>query len=129
MADDPYGWARSNAYTNLELTLTNTSDIALTFSFDFEAILDAQVEGGAIAETGVFIDGPNNTYLDAFAFDTADVLLLGDFDLVVAAGQDATILVGVDSFGEAFVPVPAAVWLFGSGLLGMIGIARRKQAA
>jgi len=24
------------------------------------------------------------------------------------------------------VPVPAAVWLFGSGLLGLIGVARRK---
>ena len=27
------------------------------------------------------------------------------------------------------VPVPAAVWLFGSGLLGLIGIARRRKAA
>jgi hypothetical protein len=26
------------------------------------------------------------------------------------------------------VPVPAAVWLFGSGLIGLIGIARRKRA-
>ncbi len=26
------------------------------------------------------------------------------------------------------VPVPAAVWLFGSGLLGLIGIARRKHS-
>ena len=26
----------------------------------------------------------------------------------------------------AVVPVPAAVWLFGSGLLGLVGIARRK---
>ncbi len=26
------------------------------------------------------------------------------------------------------VPVPAAIWLFGSGLLGLIGIARRKAA-
>jgi hypothetical protein len=25
------------------------------------------------------------------------------------------------------VPVPAAVWLFGSGLLGLIGVARRKS--
>jgi hypothetical protein len=25
------------------------------------------------------------------------------------------------------VPVPAAVWLFGSGLLGLIGIVRRKK--
>lgn len=27
------------------------------------------------------------------------------------------------------VPLPAAVWLFGSGLLGLIGISRRKKAA
>ncbi len=27
------------------------------------------------------------------------------------------------------VPLPAAVWLFGSGLLGLVGIGRRKQAA
>jgi hypothetical protein len=27
------------------------------------------------------------------------------------------------------VPIPASVWLFGSGLLGLIGIARRKKAA
>ena len=27
------------------------------------------------------------------------------------------------------VPVPAAVWLFGSGLLGLVGMARRKKAA
>ena len=26
------------------------------------------------------------------------------------------------------VPVPAAVWLFGSGLLGLIGVARRRRA-
>jgi hypothetical protein len=26
------------------------------------------------------------------------------------------------------VPIPAAVWLFGSGLLGLIGVARRKKA-
>ena len=27
------------------------------------------------------------------------------------------------------VPLPAAVWLFGSGLIGLIGISRRKKAA
>ncbi|MGB5409060.1 MAG: VPLPA-CTERM sorting domain-containing protein, partial [Thiogranum sp.] len=26
------------------------------------------------------------------------------------------------------VPVPAAVWLFGSGLLGLVGVARRRRA-
>ncbi len=27
----------------------------------------------------------------------------------------------------AAIPVPAAVWLFGSGLLGLIGVARNKS--
>jgi hypothetical protein len=27
------------------------------------------------------------------------------------------------------IPIPSAIWLFGSGLLGLIGIARRKRAA
>lgn len=31
--------------------------------------------------------------------------------------------------GVAAVPVPAAAWLFGSGLVGLIGLARRKKAA
>ena len=30
--------------------------------------------------------------------------------------------------GAGVIPVPAAVWLFGSGLLGLIGVARRKKA-
>lgn len=31
-----------------------------------------------------------------------------------------------ESFVATTVPVPAAVWLFGSGLVGLIGLARRK---
>jgi len=30
---------------------------------------------------------------------------------------------------DTVVPVPAAVWLFGSGLLGLVGMARRKKSA
>ena len=33
----------------------------------------------------------------------------------------------VSSFTATVVPVPAAVWLFGSGLLGLVGVARRKK--
>lgn len=33
----------------------------------------------------------------------------------------------VDTVNVSTVPVPAAVWLFGSGLLGLFGLARRKR--
>ena len=35
---------------------------------------------------------------------------------------------GFDLVGTTVVPVTAAVWLFGSGLIGLIGFARRKQS-
>ena len=34
----------------------------------------------------------------------------------------------VDNIRLSAVPIPAAVWLFGSGLIGLIGIAKRKKA-
>jgi len=34
----------------------------------------------------------------------------------------------LSSLSVSSVPVPAAVWLFGSGLIGLIGVARKKKA-
>lgn len=35
----------------------------------------------------------------------------------------------LSGYHAAAVPVPAAAWLFGSGLLGLVGVARRKKAS
>ena len=34
----------------------------------------------------------------------------------------------LDIVNTTVIPVPAAVWLFGSGLLGLVGVARRRKA-
>ena len=47
--------------------------------------------------------------------------------LMFAPISDVSAYPGLDSVSLSAVPVPAAVWLFGSGLLGLIGVARRKS--
>ncbi|MEN8106895.1 MAG: VPLPA-CTERM sorting domain-containing protein, partial [Pseudomonadota bacterium] len=32
-----------------------------------------------------------------------------------------------DFSAPGIIPIPAAVWLFGSGLIGLVGMARRKH--
>ena len=47
------------------------------------------------------------------------------FDLLCAPND--CISPTYSTFAPSAVPVPATVWLFGSGLLGLIGVARRSQ--
>jgi len=49
----------------------------------------------------------------------------GDFDQTQYSEVWDIRIVGTPSQ----IPVPAAVWLFGSGLLGLVGVARRKKSA
>lgn len=79
----------------------------------------------------------NNTYVGIFGLEFKQDILYG----VSPTGQVLTIdtstgagtLVGTNDLEQwgltiSSVPIPAAVWLFGSGLLGLIGVARRKKA-
>jgi hypothetical protein len=50
-----------------------------------------------------------------------------DFDNDIG-GLDGEYIVNLTG-AQFVVPIPAALWLFGSGLLGLIGISRRKKAA
>ena len=52
----------------------------------------------------------------------------GDFNTLDLDGVDDLENKSLRFFDVTIVPVPAAVWLFGSGLIGLIGIARRKKA-
>ena len=59
---------------------------------------------------------------------TANVMVLA-YATDMAANVDPSQSAFFDDFSLTAVPVPAAVWLFGSALLGLGGIARRRQVA
>lgn len=75
----------------------------------FEATLD---EVGLQTFTFINIISLDDSFLDPGLFDP---------DL---SNNQASLEVTISA-----VPIPAAAWLFGSGLLGLIGVVRRKKAA
>jgi hypothetical protein len=70
---------------------------------------------GNVAISGTASGGANGT----FTMDWTSLIVGGPFD-----GQIGTYNV---SGTYAVVPVPAAAWLLGSGLIGLVGVARRRR--
>ena len=75
--------------------------------------------------TGLTNFGFNPSFSLAFAPDT--ILGLMPAEVTGRAVTGAPVLANGRVLSSV-VPVPAAVWLFGSGLIGLIGVARRKKA-
>ena len=88
----------------------NTQELSLTLSFLGGGTTDLSVPGAGSSS-------------QSFGFwSTTDAVTSIRFNNTVNDGFN------IDNISGSAVPVPAAIWLFGSGLIGLIGIARRKQA-
>jgi hypothetical protein len=83
-------------------------------------------------------DGFNRVFLEDGTITTSDVAIVNGDPFTPFNGTwqfnplDSIGLTSINSYyliETTAVPIPAAVWLFGSGILGLIGIARRKKAA
>jgi hypothetical protein len=76
--------------------------------------------------------GDNNQVAMRFRFDTGNSNR-ADKDGVDTPNYYGAWAVHTGDIGTAIditpVPLPAAIWLFGAGLLGLVGISRRKQTA
>ena len=95
-------WNQGSTFTSGSQTNAVTTLTGSALALDGTATI---VSNSAVANWGFFVGTP---YSEVFSLDFSN----------------ATV---VES--PAAVPVPAAVWLFGSGLVGLAGIARRRKAA
>jgi len=77
----------------------------------------------------MYLDDADNLLLHGVnnAIDPAeDDYVLGDFSSILSSNYNNG-SVGVYMVRSTVVPLPAAGWLFGSGLIGLVGFARRKK--
>ena len=109
------GW-----HISLEDTFIVDPDLWETYTVVFDTTWD-----DATAMANGWVKEPDGT--------TATPSFSGLWDNVytseVRIGATTGSVAGIDNYRTTSpVPVPAAVWLFGSGLIGLIGIARRKKS-
>lgn len=90
------------------------------------------VIGGTAYSLGFTFAPPGASISANLAISPIDVGGVGSitvqiFNSLFAAGGPATIEKTSALFEVTTVPVPAAVWMFGSAMIGLVAIARRKQ--
>ena len=109
-------------------TITFETDAA---TVNFFARTRSVADGNSILTTFDSLDQVIQTQTLTNVDGWVEVLFTGaiakiEFQNLAAAGC-SDCMNSIDDFGFSAVPVPAAAWLFGSGLLGLVGIARRKK--
>jgi len=114
---------------------TNDADGVTVASDDLSGNATLDMSGWTVFWNGGDIDmgtGMAATVTCGNTCEAGDSFTL-DYDAVVPSGGFAGVAYALHLEGTigaaSAVPVPAAVWLFGSGLVGLAGVARRRKAA
>ena len=136
-----YGWSAGWSFFDVSFNLTTESTISLTGWLNGYDEYYGSGDASVALYSGTSILASNILYTESVAayngFDQSlvsfdSILATGDYRIIIKADpyfQIASSSFNVQAtFTPTTVPIPTAVWLFGSGLIGLIGVARRKKA-
>jgi len=111
--NDSFNWAGWNSFS-----VDVTAGEILDFSF-------TSANAGALTP----VDNAGSTNLGGLGIitgtNTSDLVLAYNDNILGDSDYDDMLVRA--QFNSVAIPVPAAVWLFGSGLLGLTGMARRRK--
>lgn len=103
--------------------------LGAAFSVSTELTVTAQllasttISGTATATGNAFANFGNSAGITSFElYETGSNVPITNWNLTSESGE-------FGFYTPTAVPVPASIWLFGSGIFGLIGIARHKKAA
>jgi hypothetical protein len=121
-----------NHFTDIATTVSNatgnTADVNMTGWSVFWNGIDIPMGAGPSAGVASVTCGVDCATGDTFTLTYLATVPVGDPSGFGGVNYQLN-LVGSVAAGAPAVPVPAAVWLFGSGLVGLVGVARRRKAA
>lgn len=112
-----------------------TPSVTYTLTFDISGNqrvpgTDSMTFGLTDGSTEIFSDTITKSITDPFETITRNITVTSATNAMLFfdhAGGDQFGLI-LDSVTLTAVPIPPAIWLLGTGLLGLIGISRRKKA-
>lgn len=122
----------SDELSNTDFTIASAGDGYVSFSWNY---ITTDIENPEFDPFGYLLNGAFTQLTD----DSGSYLQTGSTSFAVSAGDiigfrafatdsllGSSITVVTDFVAPAAVPVPAAVWMFGSGLMALLGFRNRK---
>lgn len=127
----------SNNVVNLEMPIWDIDALPATSGESVTFVTTASVSPVSLHSTDIWnattltlsSDGTANPNTDLGNFTVMSFVDPVGFNSVTLNWSvSGTGITGIGNLTVQAVPTPAAVWLFGSGLLGLVAVARRKKA-